>query len=593
MTKRSAVSAVLAFAALAAVAFASAVPPAQSAREWAREALGCFDLLDYEMGLKLAGRALERDPDQPDLLLRRAAVLWKLSRRDVAWLSVREVLSKYPKNWEALALSSFFHFEEERPGEAAADAEAAERQVDSEMHPEKGAKESWPRVYALGAFDEKDYGSSTRSFPVNAGLPAYIKAVLEGRRPGGKAAAERLYRRAMGLSYDAAACALSIVLGRLEDENWIGALDACREFQDRGGLRPELMLLAAVAEEGAGKRSDSEDSLQLACEMRPFEAGWVKALAAAAADRADAREAVSRIVWAERLAPGDFETRGWSEAAARGVFPFRGEFGRLLREAAAAFRPRLVPRYRYPLSGDILNVATVVNGRFLRYVQSGEFVDAAQCAGNFLEIDSRPSELAYNAALLHNSLDRTDQAFPLVWQALSTKPRYRDALDLAGQMFIKIGQPARSIFFYRGAIDAGPADAQAWFNLGFAHYSAGNTAMAGECLDTVVAMERPGHSRPESRTGADADKKFSYELDIRVEPLAYRALILLGLIAVSKGDETGAASRLQEAVELRPQSPEAYLELGRHYRRIHDQARAQAAFDRYLALGGAADQVRK
>ena len=353
------------------------------------------------------------------------------------------------------------------------------------------------------------------------------------------------------------------------------------------------MLLAAVAEEGAAKRADSENSLRLACEMRPFEAGWLKALAAAAADRADAREAASRIAWAERLAPGDLEIRGWSEAAARGVFPARGEYGRLLREAADALRPRLVPRFRYPLHGDILKVATVVNGRFLRYVQSGQFVDAAQYAANFLDIDSRPSELAYNAALLFNSLDRIDQAFPLVWQALSRRPRYRDALDLAGQMFIKIGQPARSIFFYGQAIEAGPADAQAWFNLGFAHYAAGNMVRAGECLENVVAMEKPGDSRGGNRTGADADKTLSYELDIHVEPLAYRALILLGLIAVSKGDENGAGSRLQEAVELRPQAPDAYLELGRHYRRTGEPAAAKTAFDRYLALGGSADQVKK
>ena len=580
-------------AALALASMGLTSPTPQTARKWARDALGCFDLLDYEMGLKLAGRSLDRDPDQATLLLRRAAVLWKLARRDVAWLSVQRVLMKAPRNWEALTLSAYFHFVENNVWEAMEVGDRAEKEIDLDLNPAGGSWESWPKSYAPGASDAQDDGLPRRRFPLNAGLSAYLKAVLEERLAGWGPYVENLYRRALALSYDASQCALSICLGRLGAGDWSGVISAAREFQDRGGLRPELILAAAAAEEAAGRRTDSENDLEIAVEMRPFEAGWLKALASAAADRSDQKEAAARIGRAARLRPVDFEARDWSEAAARGVFPFRGEYRHLLREAVDALRPALGPRYRYPLSGNINDVAPVINGRFMRYIQAGQLFDAAQYAGNFLEIDSGPCELAFNAALLYNSMDRVDLAFPLVWLALSNKPLYRDALDLAGQLLIKAGEPVRSVFFYRSALEAGPADAMAWFNLGFAHYSAGNWPAAGECLEKVIALERPDDSQPGERGRTDADRKLIYNLDIHVEPLSYRALILLGLIAVSQRDETGALRRLEEAVGIRPQSPDAYLELGRLYKRLNDPARAKEAFERYTALGGSPELIKK
>lgn len=589
----------------------------QSARSLARDALSCFDSMDYETGLKLAGSSLEKDPAQVLLRIRQAAILWKLGRRDVARMSVQKALELEPENWEALTLADYFFYQDGKADKAEALSIQASSAVAKTLRPESRVRKNWPPAFVPGpipktsSFNSPDsplppnpafnpFGQLPRPapakaktsailprilFPPNAGLAPFLQGILLEKREGWTPQVEACFRRAMDLSYDGPACALAIGFGRMSLHDWKGAGEIARDSLDEGGLRPELFVLAAAAAEAGGNRNASEDALEIAVELRPFEGPWLKALAAAYADRLDWKRSAAFLKTAVLLDPADFEARDWLAAAGRGAATLKGAFAGALEKTAGALRAKLEPQYLYPLFLDINSIAPAVNDRFFRFVQAGQLEDAAIYVRNFLEIDSQAPELSYNLAQLYNTLGLPGSSFVPAWTALANRPSYRDALDLAGQLLLRVEDFERSIQFYRMALEAS-SDIQAWFNLGFAHFAAGDRAEAERRLLGVLELEKAAGSPRKEKSGSAAAKKLDYALDITVEPLTYRALLLLGRISAEREDLSAAENYIHRAAVLQPQTPDAYLELGRVFLAKKDMKAAKAAFDRFVSLGG-------
>jgi tetratricopeptide (TPR) repeat protein len=580
--------------------FSPAAPAsAQTTTALVRDAMDSFDLMDYEMGLRLANRALEKEPNLNDLRLRQAAVLWKLGRREVAWLALERVLKAEKAKpsddfvWQAPALAALWRYQEGKTAEAAALAGKAAAAAAARLRPDRGAKRLWAPSFAPGLREiEGTKEDNVRFlFPPNAGLASYLLGVMSEARSGWTKEAEGFYIAALNLSYDARDCILRIGSGRLRSGRAADAVEVALWACDEGGACPDFYLIAAVAAESAGDRKAAEDYLGLAVDLKPYVPSWLRAQAVVEAQAGHKTEAAAILNRVLRLAPDDFRAREILDGVqSNRPFP-AGELGRELMAASAGLLRGLEPRWQYAPRGKPADVAAFINNRFFALLGEGLVDDAARYLEAYLEIDAGSPSLQYNLAQLHHLQDRLAPALPRAWASAALKPDYRDALDALASLYYDLGDFGRALTTYAEALTCSPEDPTAWFNTACARLAAGDRAGAEANLLRAVELDRERPAEPERRPAAKPAAGLAYEMDVKVDPIGYRALVLLGSIRLERGERERAAEALQEAVRRRPESPEAYLELGRVRKAMGEEAAAQAAFDRYRALGGSAAKV--
>jgi tetratricopeptide (TPR) repeat protein len=552
--------------------------------------------MDYEMGLKLADRALERDPDQTQLRIRQAAVLWKLDRREVAWMAMDRVLkaeaekSAVDRDWEAPTLAAFWRYLEGKPAEAEVLAKSAKALIDKRLRPDLGAKWNWPEAFAPG-LREIEPGEKTRiksQFPLNAGLPSYILGCLQEARSGMDAEAAESFRKAMNLSYEARDCILRIGFGRLKSGNFDGAIAIALTACDAGGPYPDFYFLAAAAAEAKGDRRAAFDYLEIAVELKPFVSSWLKALAVAGAENGQKARAEALLRRVLKLDPDDYLVRDQLDGLERALMT--SEFSGALAAAVAGLQRDLAPRWRYPLNSNPSDIAAIINNRFLRFLQEGQVYDAARYLDAFLDIEASSPALHYNLAQLDRSLGRSYQTVYQSWTAVALRPDYPDGLDALARSYFDLGDFERAILCYREALRISPDDPTACFNLGCALQASGDLPEAEAMLGRAIELDEADTTA--RRQGGNATSGvLAHEVDVKVDPISYRALLLLGGILEARGDAAGAAGMLEKAVRLKPEGLEAYLALGKACLALGEAARAKSAFEKYLALGGSPSKV--
>jgi Tfp pilus assembly protein PilF len=79
-------------------------------------------------------------------------------------------------------------------------------------------------------------------------------------------------------------------------------------------------------------------------------------------------------------------------------------------------------------------------------------------------------------------------------RALSLQPRFSLAANNLGFLFYKQGQAAKAVPWFEQAVDADPARALAWLNLGDARLLMGDEALAEAAYQRYLALT-PQHSR--------------------------------------------------------------------------------------------------
>jgi tetratricopeptide (TPR) repeat protein len=577
---------------------------AQTAADLIRSAHDCFDTLDVETGLRLAGRALDREPGCWSLRLRQAYELDGLGRTQVAWLALERARldagkdSKAPEGFGPSALAALWRYREGRLAEARDLAATASRRAKSFLHPERGAKPDWPSAFAPGLrfrADPEEAKRPRRLFIPNAGLASYILGAIAESESGWGGEAEAHFRDALRLSYDAHDCALRIGLGRLAAGDDRGAVQAMLAAGDEGGLHPDYLLVLAAAADAAGDGPAAADRLALAIDLRPYEPIWLRGLAAMSAASGHPAEAMSLLNRALRLNPADMRGRDLLDDLEKGRRLPERAFGDALAESLAALRRRLEPRWTDAL-WRAPDAAARINARFGRYLGEGLVDDAARLLRAFLRRDADSPTLLYNLAQLESSLGRPAEALPAAWDAAARKPDYLNALDAAGRQLFVLGDYGRAVLLYEDALAGSPRDPLAWFNLACARHGRGDAAGAEADLQQALDLDRLSErilegsddkAAPQAGSGGTA-----HDLTVAVESVRYRALVLRGVLRRESGDLAAARSAVAEAVTLQPASPEAHLEMGRILLAAGEPSAAEAALARYVELGGSPAQAR-
>ncbi|MBM3311619.1 MAG: tetratricopeptide repeat protein, partial [Candidatus Aminicenantes bacterium] len=244
------------------------------------------------------------------------------------------------------------------------------------------------------------------------------------------------------------------------------------------------------------------------------------------------------------------------------------------------------PVFRYIFYNEANKVCGSINQRFLSFVQGGLFSDAAALVKSFIENADVSSTLNYNLGQLYNSLGQFRAAFPYAFQAARQKKDYRDALDLLGGLYFRIGDFDRSVEYYERAREQSPEDPVSNFHLALALKVKGKDVEAEKLFLEAIRNENVG-LRQEKKAQTEPPKStLDYSLTIREEAITFFARMKLGEIALARREFDQAGVHFNEAARMSPKSPEPYYELARLYSISVQSEKIKYYLGLYLSLGG-------
>jgi Flp pilus assembly protein TadD len=156
----------------------------------------------------------------------------------------------------------------------------------------------------------------------------------------------------------------------------------------------------------------------------------------------------------------------------------------------------------------------------------------------------------------------------------------------AGALRLRAGDVAGALGELRVAVQANPADAEAWALLGDALFEAQRYEEAEKSLRTALELDRGTHPVRRALAQLAVRRGRLPEAERLLRELAAEAprdpdlQVALGTLLASRGDLGGAKAAFERALAAVPRHAAALYDLGRAHLRTGDLAGAQAAFER-------------
>jgi Tfp pilus assembly protein PilF len=206
---------------------------------------------------------------------------------------------------------------------------------------------------------------------------------------------------------------------------------------------------------------------------------------------------------------------------------------------------------RNPNDPQGYNVRGTVFGRAGRYQEALADFDKA------LSLDPNYAQAYSNRALVHRQMKKFDLALADYNRAIAIDANYEPAYLGRGMLYREQGQATPAFEDFNKAIALKPANKEAYYNRGLLYQSQKQHNYAIGDFTTAIGL-------PPAQ---------------QVEPMVARAL---SYIATS--DFKSAASDLDNAVEIDPQSLQAWTARGLAYERLGDKEKAAGSYARALGI---------
>lgn len=173
--------------------------------------------------------------------------------------------------------------------------------------------------------------------------------------------------------------------------------------------------------------------------------------------------------------------------------------------------------------------------------------------------------------------------------ALKAGNYFLDAYDLLGNIYFRWSDFNRSILAYTKVIEIDPDDAMGHYNLGCAYSAVKDERNAEKEWKQAIAKEKEASQRKERREASEDELMVS--LVVVNRPVSIEAHRSLGRLYLEQNLVDKALAEFLKAVELEPEDPEAYYELGKIYHKKSHQNKDQrkkaiSYYEKYLYLGG-------
>lgn len=562
----------------------------QAKEDFAKKAQKSMDFMEYDLAIENFGQAIQEDPQRRDVRIKMAYAHFRLRQLNDAASLLTDELALFPDNLDAFILLSVVYFNQDRLDEAAAVCRKFNQVLEDAVLEEarkKGLKLTRREDKREFSLNYDYFVDRVRNKNPNFGLPSFVLGYYHKKR-GDLDEAAKNFSLAIQRKYDLVDCYLQLIDIELEKESWQTGLMKSQEAIRAAGERSRFYALMGYALSHTKAAEQALLYLKRAVELKPYHVEALINLAKVYYNQRKFNLAVPLLKKVLELVPFDFTAK---------LLLGRSLESKSMREEES--RPRLTKdfvdgvelKYEYTFAADINSVLQAVNQFAISLVRSGHLNEAVNYMGSFLELNDLSPELNYNLAQLYNTLDVVDKALRYAWRATELKDDYRDAYDLVGNIFFKMGDYANSIRSYEKVVVLDPKDAMSYYNLGCAYSAAENFVKAEENWKSAIQKEKG------RRRGSQAEETFEDELEISLtvmsRPISFKAHKALGDYYLQHKMMNEALQEYKQAVSLEPGDPEPYYEIGKIY---EVQERTQDAiryYKRYLYLGGKREQEVK
>ena len=213
-----------------------------------------------------------------------------------------------------------------------------------------------------------------------------------------------------------------------------------------------------------------------------------------------------------------------------------------------------------PDNGDALNLKGMVAQAH------GRHDDALALFGRAITALPDFADVHFNKANTLKALGRNDDALAAYAKAIALKPDYADARLNAGTLLQKMDRTTEAIAAFREMARFSPADPRG-------HYS------LGVCLTEALPA-----AKSEEREAMTEEADAAFIRTVTLNPNNADAHFAHANLYSKQGDHDRAIQCNKAAIDLKPNWPEAWSNLGSHLEASGDPAAAEAAFDHAIKL---------
>jgi len=572
-------------------------PPLKAEDQQITRALVCMDFMLYDEAISLFEQALQKHPMECGLRVKQAYAYFRLNKYEEAVGALNREHELFPDDLKPLILLCFIQHAAGQPDNAGITARAVQAKLDK----------------ILNMSNRKKVDAILRDLFPNAGLPAYLLGLEASKKQNSRTARSWLLR-AQALGYDPTDCWLQAINAEIESENWEEALKLCDRRGESFSTGPrragssatagessapqdgtragseisaDALVLKAINLAQVGRRDECRASLEEALAAEPFRSDILMDLAIHDLQRAEFEKAARTLTKVIKLAPQDFQARYLLE---------QSHARRRLADGSTAatfsrdFLKARGPRFIYVLEGRPEDAVSVAQTYAVNFIERGLLTDAARHLRMFTEIYKGSPSIYYNLGQLDNNQGLLAEALACGVKALRLKPDYRDAYDLMGNVYFKVGDFENAARSYESAVHLDTHDPLGFFNMACAFHGQGDDANAEKNWLEALRLEKvaPAARAPTMATAGALD----HSLTVKVEPVSAPCCEYLGLLYARQGKTSQAIEYLEKAIAFNREGLAPYLEIGKLYRARNDLDKAREYFKKYLALGGDENKIR-
>lgn len=553
------------------------VIPGQPKESLIKKAQRNMDEMNYNQAIQNFEQVLRDHPGRKNIRPKQAFAYFKRGRHEEAMKVLEEEINLFPDNWDAYILLSYIQFSQGLRSEATKTCWAFEEIFENFLRKETAKK----RLKFSGSQGRKKLVQKIAEENPNVGLPSFILG-YDLKNQGHFEEASRIFQRALLKKYDPVECYIQLIDLELAREDWQAALRRIDDAFKKQGDQPEFYLLRGYALYHLKRMDEAALSFETAAQRKPYLAEAQKNLAKIFYIQHDFNKSASLLKTILKISSSfDFEANYLLEQALEEKVQLREENRpRLSKELAESIQLK----YKYVFTTNMKTVVKYVNESALSLIQSGRLHEARQVLRNFLSLNDLSPELNYNLAMVSNITGALGEALKYALRAIQLKPDYRDAYDLVGNIFFKVGDFKSSLEAYDKALQIDPKDAMANFNLAFMYSMMNDLSRAEEHLRQAIQNENQVAGEREK------SKISKNELDVSLvvlnRPISFEAHKALGKIYLQQNQKDKALEEFENAIALESSDPESYYEAGKILWDQKNAAKAVMYFEKYLYLGG-------
>lgn len=549
----------------------------------------------YEQAASFLKQALLKKPSQKDVRIHLAFAYFRMGKGEEAKRALKEELFLFPDRFNAFILLGYIYFNQGDYDAAASTCHDFEAVVEKAAKAEakKNGLDLFQRSH-LDIFSRKYqyFIGKVRNKNPNFCLPYFILG-LSYKKSGSFRKAANNFEYALKWGYDPVECHTQLIDVELIKENWEGALSKSQEALEVEGLQAEFNFLMGFSYHHLGETENAVRCFKKSIELKPYLSESLENLAKIYIGQGKFKNAVPLLRKVLKMGTFDQETYSLLRQA-------------LLRQATAAepkkiektstklskdFIDELELEYKYDFVADVNDVVWGMNASALELIKAGRINAAGNLMQNFLEIHDLSPELNYNLAKLYEINNSLGKALQYAWRAKELKEDYKDAHDLVASIFFELEDFEESVKFYEKVIEFDPKDAMSHFNLGCVCFAMKDYGKAEGHWRKAIKNEQKIKQAEEKDKSSQGE--LSLDITVKVWPISFEAHKSLGHLYFRKNLKEKALDEFIKAIELEPQDPGPYFEVGKIYFELKDQKKATFYFDKYIYLGGNEEKVKE